>query len=192
MVPASHECSFRAAASISVAGDALPVSSLLRCTGGVVCVWIHGTDSLTTREMESSIIYSSFALITGLLHWPWVPSMKTNFLDSVTRTYITQESPQHPRVTSTWHSFMFISLGGPDNRNTGSKKNDTQQRWFGAAAAERDPWPRLEEQFTWDIISYNHALMPYMQPPHCLCAAEARFRFLFPIQSLFISLICTA
>lgn len=41
-----------------------------RCRVGVVSVWIRGTDSFTMREMESSTLYPSFALITGLLLRP--------------------------------------------------------------------------------------------------------------------------
>lgn len=163
------------------------------CGGGVVCVWIHGTVSFTFREMESSTLQvpsSHYSLR------PWVRTLGTNFLDGVTPTYITQESPQDQHVTSPWQPLMFISLSALvvmiqeelSSRHSHILSPVQQRRsFFTGETIEKDSRLCLEEQLT----SYNHALVSYTKPHRPSVLLRPVKGFLFPIQSLFISLIRT-
>lgn len=173
-----------------VGGDQVPVLPLLMWRWSSVCL---DTWHFTMREMESSALEvpSSHYLLR-----PWVCTLGTNFLDSVTPAYITQESPQDQDVTSPWRSLMFIRLSAlvvMVQEELSSRHSHilspVQQRhsFFTRETIEKDSRLRLEEQLT----TYTHALMSYM-PPHQPSVLLMPVKgFLFPIQSLFISLIHT-
>lgn len=97
-----------------------------------------------------------------------VPSLKTNFVDSVTLSYITQESAQHQGGTQPRHSLMFISVSAivimiqETKRVLHARLVALSHISPSAAAAalicqqcnnEREPLPCLKEWFTGDIIS---------------------------------------
>lgn len=146
-----------------VGGDQVPALPLLMWRWSGMCL---DTWYFTMREMESSTLEvpSSHYLLR-----PWVCTLGTNFLDSVTPTYITQESPQDQHVTSPWHSLMFISLSAllvmiqeelSSQHSLILSQVQQQHSFFTGETIEKDSQLRLEEQRT----IYIHALLFYMQP----------------------------
>lgn len=112
---------------------------------------------------------------------PWVLALEINLL--ATPTFIAHEPRQNQHVTSSWRPPGFISLAGAVlvMKETGArlliapwKAAESFSYLTGEAETETDPRLHSEERFTVDIIRYNRALVPCVQPlaaraPRCGC-----------------------